>query len=331
MGAIGGPGQNQRGHVGAGHQQQQNPGAQQQQEGRAGIADQLVAERGGVGVLGLVPGGGIVVFLAQCGGKAVHLGLHRGIIETGLGPRDEGEPAPAAIHALGRIEGERAPEPVLGAREEKAALHDPDDGMRGAVEDDPFVDDGGIAAQLLLPEPVAQHHDRLGAGAVFPPGKGATHHRTGADGLEQIGRGEAAQENGALGVGAERGAGGDVGREPGEHRARHPILEVIEFRAPPAGREIEDPEGALVGDGKRAEQHRASHPGQTDRGAEPQGQGQDAKEGEGGPAAELAEGVTEVGQEVADHGDSPVVAGSFAARLLSPRYRSSRLACCSAS
>src|SRR6185437_16519718 len=76
-----------------------------------------------------------------------------------LEQRDRTANEPAAAHVRPRrIRNHRTPD-VRVARELKRARCDADDGVLVAVEEDGATDDRPVAAELPLPEPVAQHRD----------------------------------------------------------------------------------------------------------------------------------------------------------------------------
>ena len=82
--------------------------------------------------------------------------------EAGAQPSEEGI-VPGAVFLPERL---RNPDARRWIREPEAARHDPDDGSRLSVDAEPLADDQPVGAELL-PEPVAEHRDRLGTALVL--------------------------------------------------------------------------------------------------------------------------------------------------------------------
>ena len=75
---------------------------------------------------------------------------------------------------------ERQPELLVG-REREALRHHADDGRRLAVDPDALADDVCGAAEVALPDAVADERDLLGARLVVGRGEVAAHHRRDAE------------------------------------------------------------------------------------------------------------------------------------------------------
>ena len=90
--------------------------------------------------------------------------------------------------ALGRLERERPPHQIEPAIERRAGRHHADDGVRLAVERQLAADDGGIAAKLCRPQPVAQDDDVLLPRLILIGPEGATERRLDSKDVEIAGR-----------------------------------------------------------------------------------------------------------------------------------------------
>lgn len=161
---AGGARDHESGDIGAADEHQESNHAKEGEQHGLGLAAQLMAEAvddgAGVGV-----GVGVLLFEALRDAAHFSAGLFEG--DAGLEAADHLEEVGAAAGALLGVPGERREKLGFPAGDLEAWGHDADNGVGRAVERDGLSDDGGIAAEAVAPETVAEDDDGGGAGVVF--------------------------------------------------------------------------------------------------------------------------------------------------------------------
>ena len=121
------------------------------------------------------------------------------------------QPMLAAIQLI-RCEDQRLPEHGLVAIE-TARGQNPDDPVRFTVEHQIAFQNAGIAAELRLPERVAQHHHRGRSRLIFARCEGPPDLRLHAEHLKVIGRHQLARNARRIAASRHRGPGRDLDRQ----------------------------------------------------------------------------------------------------------------------
>ena len=186
---------------------------------------------------------------------------------------------------------------------------DTDDGVGLVAERDAGADDVGVAAELALPESVADDHDVAAVGGVFLRCEGAAEHDGRAeeaevgfgdvDAVDLLGNGAGEVEAGTAEV-----VGGDILKDAG---LGSPGVEVdrrgrgaVAFR-----KGVHELDHAVrFGIGERLEQDGVDDGEDGGVGSDAEGESGDGSYGERWTADEHAEGVAEVAEKVA-HGGVP--------------------------
>ena len=195
-------------------------------------------------------------------------------------------------------------EPDVGGRVElEGRTDDANDGVWLIAERKRGADDVGIAAELALPEPVADDDHVAGGGGVFLGREGAA---------EDDGRAEEAEIRfgdvnavdlfrdlaGEIKVGTTEVVGGDVLENAG---LSAPVVEFGGGRAGPVavGSDVHHLHDAVgVGIAERLEENGVDHGEDGGVGSDAEGDGGDGGDGEGGTGEEGAEGVAKVLPEI---------------------------------
>ena len=314
-----GPGEHQAGHVRAGDQQQEPDRREQQDDGRSHLSENLVLQADGqrtelhVGRVEAVP--------REAGGEGAEFGGGR--IRRGAGREFRGGVEPMAAALDGRRV-DRQGDPQLGrlrrvlrvvGRQLEAGRHHADDRVRPAVEVDRAPQNARIAAELAMPEPMAENRDGVLAGHVFRRRERAAEQRLRAQRVEQVGRD--LPEPHPHGVAGSRQVDlPDVPRRHALHaaelRAVVHELRVGHPRLVPALPLAPDHHAAGgFGVGERRQQNRVSDAEDRRRRADAERQREQRGRGEAGRPAEPAEGVSKVLLEGVDDGQAAAIAVSL--------------------
>ena len=221
--AAGGADEQQVGDVGAGDEQDEADGSEQDEEGIARAGDDGVAQRLDAEA---VFGSHVVrVEAAELIGGEFELGVGLGEGDAGFEAAGDKEVV-AQVGAVG-IDLEGNPEIGLGIGDEGFSEH-ADDGVGLVAERDGGADDVGIAAELALPEAVADHDDVAAVRGVFLRREGAAEHDGRAEEAE-VGFGDVDTVDllgngaGEIEAGTTEVVGGDVLKDAG---LRSPVVEV---------------------------------------------------------------------------------------------------------
>lgn len=201
-------------------------------------------------------------------------------------------------------------------RESKGFGHDPDDGIRFAVNDNAAADNVAIGSEMIAPEVVAQHNHVALAGLIFVGRKGAAEQRLDAKQGKEV-RGDGC---GLDGFGTFRAADGEGSKAVGCHVLKRGVLalpvQIVGGRNRKHGHAGEALGRRNVPDlhdaGRVFERQRAKKDGVDDGenggvGPDAQGEHYDGRDREPRIAAQDAQGKAEFRKQVScGHGDTPV-------------------------
>ena len=249
---------------------------------------------------------GFRILIGQPRADGLQLGA-RLLDRDAVGQPADGEIAPRLPRLIRDGGGHGADrQPDIGVEGKVHALgHDADDGPGDVANPDGSPDDGGVAAIALLPQRVADQHDRRRAPRPFAGRKVASEHRRYAERLEEVRRDVAAGDqvrDQALVPDVEGSA--EYPRHARERAGgRAPVLEVAERDAQVASLRIPRPdEHDLVRIRQRqaAKQHGVDDREDRVVGADPQRQDHDGHEREPAVLDEQARRESNVPEEVHD-------------------------------
>jgi len=304
-----GPGQQQVGHVHAGDQEQEGDGAQQHEQQRLHAAH-----------LGLQQGLDSDARKCLCGRRVrrlpavdpVHFlpGLRERNVRLEASQHQQGLPGGIArkVQHAGRVE-IRAPVELVSVG------HDADDGAATFVEADALADHGGPATELAQPQVVAEEHNVVLAGLVFPrleiPPEGGSCLQD-----AEIGRRDALREDApGLALAGEIvgpvNPGGERGESPGLAGPREKIgrrgARLGAARRPQAQHHQLGRAGIV----QRTQQHAVDHAEDGRGGADAEGQREDGDDGEAGMLAQHPQAETQVTAQGVEPRPAVLVAGDF--------------------
>ena len=220
----------------------------------------------------------------------------------------------AQVGAVG-LDLEGNPDVGLGIGEEGFS-QDTDDGVGLIAEGDAGADDVGVAAELALPEAVADDHDVAAVGGIFLGGEGAAEDDGRAeepevrfgnvDAVDLLGNGAGEVEAGTTEI-----VGSDILKDAG---LGFPVVEVHRraHGAVALGKGVHELHHALgLGIGEGLKKDGVDHGEDRGVGPDAEGNGGDGGEGEGRARDEHAEGVAEVLPEITHEAPpfSPLVLG----------------------
>ena len=188
----------------------------------------------------------------------------------------------------------------------EALRHDADHGAHGVVQPKLAAEHVRVAAELALPESIAQHHDRLRAGARIVGRRRPPDERRHAHHVERVERAVVAAQPLRIAVAGPQHVADGRGDDPLEDGVSLGDLdELIDRIAGPesALRRVRHPDAHQVVDvliGKRIEDDGVEHAVDGRRGHDAERQGHDRQKGEPGTSRQPADAEPHVAPELLD-------------------------------